>query len=129
MGFRGVGGDRTHVVRAELKGGWRPLTACEAPRLLAWRATYPFAADASLRPDVPPLATVTGPDGRTRGWGDPRLRSALQADLGRPVRTRRDPRGVHDLERSVLVTTAASARCPRSSASPSTCGASAPTST
>jgi uncharacterized protein len=106
--LRGVGGDRTHVVEAEHKGAWRPLTAREAPRLLAWRAAYPFAADASLRPDDPPFATVTAPDGRSWGWGDPRLLRTLSADLGRPVRLRRDVRGVQDLERSVLVTTAAS---------------------
>ena len=40
---RGAGGDRTHAVLHEHKGEWKPLTAREAPRLLAWRAAYPFA--------------------------------------------------------------------------------------
>jgi uncharacterized protein len=107
---RGLGGDRTHAVEWEHKGSWRPLTAREAPRLLAWRATYPFAPGASVRPDDPPLATVTAPGGRGWSWGDPRLVRALQDDLGRPIRLRRDVAGIHDLERSVLVTTDASAR-------------------
>ena len=32
---RGVGGDRTHAVIHHHKGEWKPLTAREAPRLLA----------------------------------------------------------------------------------------------
>jgi uncharacterized protein len=36
---RGAGGDRTHAVLYEHKGEWKPLTAREAPRLLAWHAT------------------------------------------------------------------------------------------
>jgi uncharacterized protein YcbX len=104
---RGVGGDRTHAVLHHHKGEWKPLTAREAPRLLAWHAAYPFAPDAGLRPDDPPHAQVTGPDGRSWRWGDPRLRSALAEDLGRDVRLRRDPAGIQDLERSVLVTTEA----------------------
>jgi MOSC domain-containing protein len=104
---RGVGGDRTHAVLHEHRGDWRPLTAREAPRLLAWRAGYPFAADAGLRPDDPPLAQVTGPDGHSFSWGDPRLATALAQDIGRPVRLRRDVAGIQDLERSVLVTTEA----------------------
>src|SRR5215210_816191 len=58
---RGAGGDRTHAVLHEHKGEWRPLTAREAPRLLAWSAGYPFARDASLEPDRPPYAQVTAP--------------------------------------------------------------------
>ena len=92
---RGVGGDRTHAVIHHHKGEWKPLTAREAPRLLAWHAAYPFAPDAGLRPDDPPHAQVTGPDGRSWRWGDPRLRTALAEDLGRDVRAaprpRRDP--------------------------------------
>jgi uncharacterized protein len=107
---RGVGGDRAHAVEAEHKGEWRPLTAREAPRLLAWRAAYPFAPDAGLRPENPPLASVTAPSGRSWGWGDPRLRSALESEVRRPVRLRRDTAGIQDLERSVLVTTEASLR-------------------
>ena len=104
---RGVGGDRTHAVIHHHKGEWKPLTAREAPRLLAWHAAYPFAPDAGLRPDDPPHAQVTGPDGRSWRWGDPRLRNALAEDLGRDVQLRRDLGGIQDLERSVLVTTEA----------------------
>jgi uncharacterized protein YcbX len=104
---RGVGGDRTHAVLHHHKGEWTPLTAREAPRLLSWRAGYPFAPDAGLRPDDPPHAHVTGPDGRGWRWGDPRLRTALADDLGREVDLRRDLAGIQDLERSVLVTTQA----------------------
>ena len=107
MDERGFGGDRTHAVLHEHKGEWKPLTAREAPRLLAWSASYPFAQDAGLRPDDPPLAQVAGPDGHSYRWGDPRLRTALADDLGRNVRLRRDVAGIQDLERSVLVTTAA----------------------
>ena len=59
-----MGGDRTHAVLHHHKGEWKPLTAREAPRLLNWHAAYPFAPDAGLRPDDPPYAQVTGPDGR-----------------------------------------------------------------
>ena len=104
---RGVGGDRTHAVIHHHKDEWKPLTAREAPRLLAWHASYPFAPDAGLRPDDPPHAQVTGPDGRSWRWGDPRLRNALAEDLARDVRMRRDLAGIQDLERSVLVTTEA----------------------
>ena len=104
---RGVGGDRTHAVIHHHKGEWKPLTAREAPRLLAWHASYPFAPDAGLRPDDPPQAQVTGPDGRSWRWGDPRLRRALADDLGRDVELRRDVAGIQDLARSVLVTTEA----------------------
>jgi uncharacterized protein YcbX len=110
MDERGLGGDRTHAVEYEHKGEWKPLTAREAPRLLAWRASYPFARGAGLRPEDPPAATVTAPDGHAWAWGDPRLLRALRDDLGRPVRLRRDVRGIQDLERSVLVTTEASLR-------------------
>jgi uncharacterized protein YcbX len=110
MDGRGVGGDRTHAVEVEHGDAWKPLTAREAPRLLAWRGGYPFAQDAGLKPDDPPLATVTAPNGRTYGWGDPRLRRALEADLEQPIRFRRDVAGLQDLERSVLVTTDASLR-------------------
>jgi uncharacterized protein YcbX len=102
---RGAGGDRTHAVLHEHKGEWKPLTAREAPRLLAWHASYPFAADAGLRPERPPYAHVHAPDGRhTYTWDDPRLQAALADDLGRPVRLRRDVGGIQDLERSVLIT-------------------------
>ena len=102
---RGAGGDRTHAVLHEHKGEWKPLTAREAPRLLAWRGAYPFAPDAGLRPESPPLAHVTAPDGKgTYSWDDPRLGRALADDLGRPVRLEPDIGGIQDLERSLLVT-------------------------
>src|SRR5215207_360142 len=104
---RGVGGDRTHAVAHHHKGDWKPLTAREAPRLLTWRAAYPFAPDAGLRPEDPPHAQVTAPDGRSWRWGDQRLRGALAADLGREVELRRDVAGIQDLERSLLITTEA----------------------
>ena len=105
---RGAGGDRSHAVLHEHKGEWKPLTARESPRLLAWRATYPFAADGGLDPERPPLAVVVAPDGEHMYvWNDPRLRSALAQDLGRPVRLRRDVGGIQDLERSLLLTTEA----------------------
>ena len=107
LGPRGVGGDRSHAVLHEHKGAWRPLTAREAPRLLAWRAAYPFNLDAGLDPDSPPHALVTEPEGvRTWRWGDPRLRSALERDLGRPVRLERDITGIPDVPGTVLVTVA-----------------------
>jgi uncharacterized protein len=109
VGPRGVGGDRTHAVLHEHKGAWRPLTAREAPRLLSWRAAYPFNLDAGLDPASPPHAIVSEPDGiRSWRWGDPRLRSALERDLGRPLRLERDLGGIPDVPGTVLVTVAAS---------------------
>jgi len=103
---RGAGGDRSHAVLHEHKGEWKPLTAREAPRLLAWRATYPFATDGGLDPERPPYAVVVAPGGEHMYvWNDPRLRSALAQDLGREVRLRRDVGGIQDLERSLLITT------------------------
>jgi uncharacterized protein len=105
---RGAGGDRSHAVLHEHKGEWKPLTAREAPRLLAWRAGYPFAPDGGLDPERPPYAIVIAPDGEHMyAWNDPRLRSALSRDLGRDVRLRRDIAGIQDLERSLLITTEA----------------------
>ena len=69
MDARGLGGDRTHAVTFVHKGEVRPLTAREAPRLLAWRAGYPFAGDAALRPDDPPAATVRAPGGKSFSCG------------------------------------------------------------
>jgi uncharacterized protein YcbX len=105
---RGAGGDRTHAVVHEHKGQVKPLTAREAPQLLAWQASYPFNRDGGLDPRRPPLAIVSGPDGHRYRWGDPRLRQALESDLGRKVWLRRDVAGIQDLERSLLVTTQAS---------------------
>jgi uncharacterized protein YcbX len=105
---RGAGGDRSHAVLHEHKGEWKPLTAREAPRLLAWRASYPFAPDAGLDPERPPYAIVMAPGGEHMYmWNDPRLRGALASDLGREVRLRRDIAGIQDLERSLLLTTEA----------------------
>jgi uncharacterized protein len=105
---RGAGGDRTHAVLYEHKGQQKPLTAREAPRLLAWRAGYPFNRDGGLDPRRPPFAIVTAPDGHQYRWGDPWLRKALEADLGRPVQLHRDVAGIQDLPRTLLVTTQAS---------------------
>ena len=107
MDERGVGGDRSHAVLHEHKGEWKPLTAREAPRLLAWRAHYPGAEDAAVRPEDPPHAEVTGPHERSWRWTDPALSAALSDDLGRAVELRRDVAGIQDLERTVLVTTEA----------------------
>jgi uncharacterized protein len=107
---RGAGGDRSHAVMHEHKGTLKPLTAREAPRLLAWSAAYPFNLDAGLQPAHPPFAVVTAPDGHGYRWGDPRLRTALEADLGRPVQLRRDIDGIQDLPRTLLLTTEASLR-------------------
>jgi len=107
LGPRGAGGDRVHAVLHEHKGQWRPLTAREAPRLLAWRAAYPFNLDAGLDPANPPHAIVTEPSG-VHSWrcGDPRLRSALERDLGRSVRLERDTGGIPDVPATVLLTVA-----------------------
>ena len=108
LGPLGVGGDRTHAILHEHKGAWRPLTAREAPGLLAWRAAYPFNLDAGLDPASPPHAMVTEPAGvRHWRWGDPHLRSALERDLGRPVKLERDLGGIPDVPGTVLVTVAA----------------------
>src|SRR5215217_8826607 len=109
MDERGVGGDRSHAVLHHHKGEWKPLTAREAPRLLAWHAAYPFAPDAGLHPERPPYAVVRDPGGEHHyAWDDPRLRTALADDLGRDVRLHRDVGGIQDLERSLLLTTEAS---------------------
>jgi uncharacterized protein YcbX len=101
---RGAGGDRTHAVTHEHKGERKPLTAREAPRLLAWSASYPFSAGAALEPADPPVATVNAPDGTSFRWGDPRLLNALRQDLGREIELRRDTAGILDLPRSLLIT-------------------------
>ncbi len=106
--LRGVGGDRTHAVLHEHKGEHKPLTAREAPRLLAWQATYPFNTGGGLDPARPPFAIVTAPDGHSYRWGDPRLRTRLEDDVGRPVQLRRDVAGIQDLPGTLLLTTQAS---------------------
>jgi uncharacterized protein YcbX len=104
---RGAGGDRTHAVTHEHKGERKPLTAREAPRLLAWQAHYPFNVGGGVDPARPPLAIVTAPDGRSFRWGDPRLKHALATDLGRAIELARDTAGMQDLGRTLLVTTEA----------------------
>jgi uncharacterized protein YcbX len=47
---------------------------------------------------------------RSWRWGDPRLRSALERDLGRTVRLERDPGGMPDVPATVLVTVAGTLR-------------------
>jgi uncharacterized protein len=107
LGPRGAGGDRVHAVLHAHKGAWRPLTAREAPLMLAWRASYPFNLDAGLDPASPPHAIVTEPSGaHSWRWGDPRLSSALERDLGRTVRLERDTGGIPDVPGTVLVTVA-----------------------
>jgi uncharacterized protein YcbX len=101
---RGAGGDRTHAVFHQHKGARKALTAREAPRLLAWQAMYPFNVDGNLDPARPPFAVVAAPDGNRYRWGDPRLRFALQDDLGREVELVRDVQGIQDLPRTLLVT-------------------------
>ena len=99
---RGAGGDRTHAVLHEHKGSRKPLTAREAPRLLAWQAAYDV--DGALDPTRPPLTTVTAPDGGRYRWDDAGLREALATDLGRPVWLQRDVAGIQDLPNTLLIT-------------------------
>ena len=88
VGPHGVGGDRVH--RVVLEDG-RTLTAAQEPRMARWTAAYPFNLGAGLDPANPPHALVTDPAGRhTYRWGDPRLVSALERDLGHPVDARRE---------------------------------------
>ena len=101
---RGAGGDRTHALTHEHKGATRLLTAREAPRLLAWRASYDGT---DVDPDRPPSARLTAPDGTTYDWDDAPLAAALSTDLGRDVGLCRDPWGQQDLGESLLLTTAA----------------------
>jgi hypothetical protein len=102
---RGVGGDRTHAVLAPGQDGtWRRLSRREAPGLARWAAGYPFNLGANVEPASPPFALATSPQERTFVWNDPRLRAALEDDLGRPVQLLRDIGGLHHVERSILVT-------------------------
>jgi uncharacterized protein len=107
---RGIAGDRAHAIFDQFKGAPRRLTAREAPRLLAWRASYPEAAGAMLDPEAPPRPVVTAPDGRRFRWDDPALPEALGEDLARRVELRRDVEGQQDLRRSVLITVEATRR-------------------
>jgi uncharacterized protein YcbX len=103
----GATGDRTHAVFAVFKGSPRRVNAEAVPRLLAWAAAYPTAA---VERDAPPQPRVTAPDGIARTWEDPELPAALEADLGRPVTLRREPRGQQDRPATVHVTVEASLR-------------------
>jgi uncharacterized protein YcbX len=101
---RGAAGDRTHALIHHHKGQDRLLTAREAPRLLAWRASY---AGADVFPQRPPSARLPAPDGAAYDWDDPGLAAVLSADLGREVGLRRETWGQQDLGESLLVTTSA----------------------
>ena len=99
----GVVGDRAHALTYEHKGRAAPMTARQAPGMLAWSAFY------AGEPAPAGEATLRAPDGRALSWGDPELRPLLEADLGRGIGMRREPDGaLHDLPRSMLVTTEAS---------------------
>jgi uncharacterized protein YcbX len=101
---RGVGGDRSHaVLRREDDGTWTALSERQQPRLAAWIAAYPFNIGANVEPASPPLALATSPGGRTFVWNDPRLRHALEDDLGHAVSLRRDIAGLQHADRTVLV--------------------------
>jgi uncharacterized protein YcbX len=101
---RGAGGDRTYALFDGFKGAPRRLTAREAPRLLAWSASY---AGADVDPADPPVPTLTAPDGRDYGAEDPDVESILAEDLGRHIEMRRDVRGQQDLAETLLLTTQA----------------------
>jgi uncharacterized protein YcbX len=99
---RGAGGDRAHALLHTHKGELRRLTAREAPRMLAWSASYDGA---DVDPAAPPEPVLTAPDGTRRAWADPELADALSADLGRAVALHRDAAGQQDLADTLLVTT------------------------
>jgi hypothetical protein len=92
---RGVGGDRAHAVLGEDGAPVEDLTG--------WSAAYPFNLGANVDPASPPLAQVTSPRGRAFMWNDPRLRHALEDQLGGPVRLQRDADGMQLVARTVLV--------------------------
>jgi uncharacterized protein YcbX len=101
---RGVGGDRTHsVLGQDEDGAWTALSERQQPRLAAWAAAYPFNLGANVDPAAPPYALATSPAGRTFVWNDPRLRYALEDDLGHAVQLRRDIAGLQHTERTVLI--------------------------
>jgi uncharacterized protein YcbX len=100
----GVAGDRAHVLYDIHRDAPRRLTARQAPRLLAWGASY---GDWDGAVGAMPPATLAAPDGRSLSWDDADLPAALADDLGRSVKLRVDPRGRPDLRESVLVTTRA----------------------
>ncbi len=107
---RGLAGDRTHALFVTNKRGEEvPLTAREAPRMLAWSAGYPECPGDAVPLDAPPTPVLTDPAGRTHRW-EPDLAAALSEDLGRPVTLVRETAGLPDLPSSVLITTESSHR-------------------
>ncbi len=102
---RGAAGDRSFAL-ADVRRD-RLLTARVAPGLLSWHAAYPAAA---IDPDDPPAPALTAPDGRRFAWDDPALPAVLGDATRRDVRLVRDPAGMQDLGRSVLVTLEATRR-------------------
>ena len=108
VGPSGVVGDRACALFVPDKRGEPvPLTAREAPRLLAWSASYPPTPDGV----APPAATLRAPDGVEFVWGADDLLAALRADLGREdMSFVRREEGIADLPDSVLVTSEASHR-------------------
>ncbi len=86
MDEHGLAGDRLH--RLDSASG--PLVAADVPALERWSASFPFHRDAFLLPHRLPPPNVTGPGHRSWTWGDPRLKFALEEDLGRPVELIRD---------------------------------------
>src|SRR3954469_24569750 len=95
---RGVAGDRQHYTA----GAEGRLTIADLPTLARWTASYPFNPDGAIVPDAPPpYPTLTGPQGKTFRWGDPRLAFALERELGRGVELVREL----DAARGVVVAT------------------------
>ena len=111
LGTQGVAGDRAHALFVpDKRGDEVPLTARQAPRLLAWTARYPGAADDAVALEAPPEPELVDPEGRRHRWGSADLAAALEEDLGRPVTLVRRTEGIPDLPDTVLVTTEASHR-------------------
>lgn len=109
---RGLAGDRAYGLLDLRPRRTRSLiTARGIPGLLRWSASYD---EEVVDADDPPLPVLTDPRGRAWRWDDSGLASGLAADLGQPVALIRDPLGLQDLSRSMLVTTVASvAELPR----------------
>jgi uncharacterized protein len=111
LGAGGVGGDRVHALFDADAPDLAALTGRDVPGIGGWTAAYPFAPDAALRPEDPPVAVVMAPDGQRYQWGDPRMRDLLSRQAGRLVDLRRDPSGaLQEHGRSTLVTTEATRR-------------------
>lgn len=100
----GVAGDRAQVLYDTHQNAPRQLTARQAPRLLAWHASY---GDWNGTHDELVEAGLTAPDGRSFAWSDVALPAALAEDLGREVELRHVAQGQPDLPASLLVTTQA----------------------